>query len=340
MLYDLAQHLINAVAAGTIYALVALGYTMVYGVLKLINFAHGDVMMVGVYVGYAVAFLLGKEASTSLLGFLAVFLVAMLVCALIGFLIERFAYRPLREKPRLTSLITAIGISFTLSYGFQLDATVSKVRDEVTGTESWKLSSTPCAANSECVTLLPGAAARRFPTIIESVEWLKFSSDDEVSEVRLLNWQVMSFLIAVGLMVALQVLVYRTKFGKAMRAVSHDHRTAALLGIPVDTVIAGTFMLGSALAAGAGILYAIKDKQVQPLMGMYVGLKAFVAAVIGGIGNLKGAVTGALLLGLCEEGVVWFGSSSWRDAVAFGFLIIVLLFRPEGLFGRAVAEKV
>ena len=132
----------------------------------------------------------------------------------------------------------------------------------------------------------------------------------------------------------------RTRFGKAMRAVSHDHRTAALLGIPVDAVIAGTFMLGSALAAGAGILYAIKDKQVQPLMGMYIGLKAFVAAVIGGIGNLKGAVTGALLLGLCEEAVVWFGSSSWRDAVAFGFLIIVLLLKPEGLFGRAVAEKV
>jgi branched-chain amino acid transport system permease protein len=316
MLYDLSQHLINAVAAGTIYALVALGYTMVYGVLKLINFAHGDVMMVGVYVGYAVAFVLGRQLAASFLGVIAVFLVSMLICAVMGFLIERFAYRPLREKPRLTALITAIGISFALSYGFQLDFAVGDF------------------------TVLPGAAARRFPTIIESVEWLKFSNADESSEVRLLNWQVMSFLIAVGLMVALQVLVYRTKFGKAMRAVSFDHRTAALLGIPVDTVIAGTFMLGSALAAGAGILYAIKDKQIQPLMGMYVGLKAFVAAVIGGIGNLKGAVTGALLLGLCEEAVVWFGSSSWRDAVAFGFLIVVLLFRPEGLFGRTVAEKV
>ncbi|MCA2977524.1 MAG: branched-chain amino acid ABC transporter permease [Myxococcaceae bacterium] len=337
---DLSQHLINAVAAGTIYALVALGYTMVYGVLKLINFAHGDVMMVGVYVGYAVAFLLGREAASSLLGVLAVFLVAMLVCAVLGFLIERFAYRPLREKPRLTALITAIGISFTISYGFQLDLTVGQARDAVTGVEARQLSSTPCATGSDCVTLLPGAAARRFPTIIESREWLKVSNADETSEVRLLNWQVLSFLIAVGLMVALQVLVYRTKFGKAMRAVSHDHRTAALLGIPVDTVIAGTFMLGSALAAGAGILYAIKDKQVQPLMGMYVGLKAFVAAVIGGIGNLQGAVAGALLLGLCEEAVVWFGSSSWRDAVAFGFLIVVLLFRPAGLFGRVVAEKV
>jgi len=340
MLYDLFQHLINAIAAGTIYALVALGYTMVYGVLKLINFAHGDVMMVGVYVGYAVAFMLGREVAASFVGVIAVFLISMLVCAALGFLIERFAYRPLREKPRLTALITAIGISFAISYGFQLDVTVGTVRDEVTGATSRQVASTPCATGSDCITILPGAAARRFPTIIESKEWVKVSNADESSEVRLLNWQVLSFLIAVGLMVGLQVLVYRTKFGKAMRAVSHDHRTAALLGIPVDTVIAGTFMLGSALAAGAGILYAIKDKQVQPLMGMYVGLKAFVAAVIGGIGNLKGAVAGALLLGLCEEAVVWFGSSSWRDAVAVGFLIIVLLFRPEGLFGRAVAEKV
>jgi branched-chain amino acid transport system permease protein len=340
MLLDLSQHLINAIAAGTIYALVALGYTMVYGVLKLINFAHGDVMMVGVYVGYAVAFVLGREAASTFLGVVAVFLVSMLICAALGFLIERFAYRPLREKPRLTALITAIGISFAISYGFQLDLTVGQVRDAVTGEEQRKLLTTPCASGADCVTILPGAAARRFPTIIESKEWVKVSNADETSEVRLLNWQVLSFLIAVGLMVALQVLVYRTKFGKAMRAVSHDHRTAALLGIPVDTVIAGTFMLGSALAAGAGILYAIKDKQVQPLMGMYVGLKAFVAAVIGGIGNLQGAVAGALLLGLCEEAVVWFGSSSWRDAVAFGFLIIVLLFRPAGLFGRVVAEKV
>ena len=205
MLYDLAQHLINAVAAGTIYALVALGYTMVYGVLKLINFAHGDVMMVGVYVGYAVAFLLGKEAASSFVGFMAVFLVAMTACALLGFLIERFAYRPLREKSRLTALMTAIGISFALSYGFQLDMTVTKVRDEVTQQARYTVSSTPCATgDSACVTLLPGAAARRFPTIIESVEWVNIASADGVNEVRLLNWQVMSFLIAVGLMVALQ----------------------------------------------------------------------------------------------------------------------------------------
>lgn len=367
-MYELIQHLINGLAAGTIYALVALGYTMVYGVLKLINFAHGDVMMVGVYVGYAAAFLLGRELLATWWAAFLVFGVAMGACALLGFIIERFAYRPLRDKPRLTALITAIGISFALSYGFQFDVSV-----DVAG---------------HAVTLLPGAAARRFPEIIKPTQWLVLGDDDVI----IWNWQIISFGIALALMGALQFLVFRTRFGKAMRAVSHDHRVAALMGIPVDTIIAFTFMLGSALAAGAGLLYAIKDKSIQPLMGVMVGLKAFVAAVIGGIGNLPGAVVGALLLGLCEEAVVGYGpgalvpvialflvvlarrrhqladqrmqdlvvrfglvpagalaiawaarnvnGSTWRDAVAFGFLIVVLLARPEGLFGRVQAEKV
>jgi branched-chain amino acid transport system permease protein len=304
---DFLQHLINGIATGTIYALVALGYTMVYGVLQLINFAHGDVMMVGVYFGYAVALQLGARARTSLWGVLAVFAAAMLACAIIGWLIERFAYRPLREKPRLTSLITAIGVSFTLEYGFQLDFGP-----------------------------LPGASPRAFPEIIKAHEWLIIGDRDVV----VWNWQVISFLIAVLLMVGLQLLVYRTRTGQAMRAVSFDHRVAALMGINVDRVIAVTFMLGSALAAGAGILYAIKDVVVQPLMGLYVGLKAFVAAVIGGIGNVPGAMVGGILLGLVEEFVVGYTASSWRDAVAFGFLIVVLLVKPEGLFGRVAAEKV
>jgi branched-chain amino acid transport system permease protein len=315
-MYEFIQHLINGLSAGTIYALVALGYTMVYGVLKLINFAHGDVMMVGVYVGYAVAHFLGPENLGSVSNALLIFAVSLSVCALFGFFLERFAYRPLRDKPRLTSLITAIGISFALSYGFQLDFSFS--------------------AFGQNITVLPGAASRRFPTIINPVEWAVLGDSDVI----VWNWQVISFAIALVLMGSLQYLVFRTRFGKAMRAVSHDHRVAGLLGIPVDRIIAGTFMLSSALAAGAGILYAIKDKSIQPLMGVMVGLKAFVAAVIGGIGNLPGAVIGALLLGLCEEFIVGYTASSWRDAVAFGFLIVVLLFRPEGLLGRAQAEKV
>ena len=304
---DLIQHLINGLATGTVYALVALGYTMVYGVLKLINFAHGDVMMVGVFMGYATAGQLGRAHQSSFLGVTLIFLVAMAGCGLLGFLIERLAYRPLRDKPRLTSLITAIGISFTLSYGFQLD-----------------------------IGFLPGASRRPFPEIIKPVKWFVIGDNDVI----IWNWQVISFLIAVVLMVGLQLLVYRTRFGRAMRAVSFDHKIAGLMGIPVDAVIAGTFMLGSALAAGAGILYAIKDTAVEPLMGLYVGLKAFVAAVIGGIGNVPGAVAGGLLLGLVEEFVAGYAASSWRDAVAFGFLILVLLVRPEGMFGRVAAEKV
>ncbi|HLL51969.1 MAG TPA: branched-chain amino acid ABC transporter permease [Myxococcaceae bacterium] len=319
---DFLQHLINGLAAGTIYALVALGYTMVYGVLKLINFAHGDVMMVGVYFGYATAVKLGRDNQASFFGVVLVFLASMLGCAILGFLIERFAYRPLREKPRLTALITAIGISFALSFSFQLDLSV-------------RISSAlPSWLGGGSVIGLPGAAPKAFPEIIRPNEWLV------VGDVVIWNWQVISLGIAVGLMVVLQYLVYRTRFGRAMRAVSFDHRTAALMGIPVDRVIAGTFMLGSALAAGAGLLYAIKDTAIQPLMGLYVGLKAFVAAVIGGIGHVPGAVLGALLLGLVEEFVVGYTASTWRDAVAFGFLIIVLLFRPEGLFGRVQAEKV
>jgi branched-chain amino acid transport system permease protein len=317
--YGILQHLINGLAVGTIYALVALGYTMVYGVLKLINFAHGDVMMVGVYVGYAVAFVLGQHWVGSALGVAAVFGVSMAFCAGLGFVIERFAYRPLREKPRLTSLITAIGVSFALSYGFQLD-----VGFDALG-RHWQV--------------LPGATARAFPEVIRHAQWFTLGDPDGDS-VIIWNWQVISFLIAIALMVGLQILVFQTKFGRAMRAVSHDHRTAALLGIPVDRVIGGTFMLGSALAASAGILYAIKDTKIEPLMGVMVGLKAFVAAVIGGIGDVKGALAGALALGLCEEFVVAYSSSSWRDAVAFAFLIVVLLVRPQGLFGRAVAEKV
>ena len=309
---EFIQHIINGLAAGTIYALVALGYTMVYGVLKLINFAHGDVMMVGVYVGYASAKQMGKEMSQSFLGVTLVFLAAMFFCAALGFLIERFAYRPLREKPKLTALITAIGMSFFISYSFQVE---TKIGD---------------------LTLLPGAAPKAFPEIIVPTEWLVFGD----RAIVIWNWQVISIVIAAGLMLALQYLVFRTRFGMAMRAVSFDHRSAGLMGIPVDRIIAGTFMLGSALAAGAGILYAVKDTLVQPLMGVSIGLKAFVAAVIGGIGHVPGAVVGAVALGLVDEFGGGYGKSTWRDAVAFGFLIVVLLFKPEGIFGKVTTEKV
>jgi branched-chain amino acid transport system permease protein len=322
---EFIQHIINGLATGTVYALVALGYTMVYGVLKLINFAHGDVMTVGVYVGYASAKQLQLDKEPNFAGVVTVFFAAMLASAWLGWLIERFAYRPLREKPKLTALITAIGVSFAISYTLQIE---------------WSPTEPPSnpvsSALVSAIGILPGASPRAFPAMIAPVEWLVVGNRDIV----VWNWQVISVVIAIALMVALQWLVFRTRFGMAMRAVSFDHRTAALMGIPIDRVIALTFMLGSALAAGAGLLYAIKDTAVQPLMGVSVGLKAFVAAVIGGIGHVPGAVVGALCLGLVEEFVMGYGSSSWRDAVAFGFLIIVLLVKPAGLFGSSRAEKV
>ena len=321
-MYEFLQHLINGLAAGTIYALVALGYTMVYGVLKLINFAHGDVMMLGVYVGYAVAFLAGPRLH---LGTIAL---ARCWCS---------PSRSRRVRPSASSssgsrtgrcatsrgspsLITAIGISFALSYGFQLDLSVNVGGHEVTD-------------------VCPGAASRRFPAIIRADGVVRVLGDNDVI---IWNWQVISP----------RHRSWSLMGGAAVPGVPHAVRQGDARGLATITASRGcsafrstpssrcTFMLGSALAAGAGILYAIKDKSIQPLMGMYVGLKAFVAAVIGGIGNLPGAVVGALALGLCEEFVVGYTASSWRDAVAFGFLIVVLLVRPEGLFGRAQAEKV
>ena len=312
-MYDFIQHLINGLAAGTIYALVALGYTMVYGVLKLINFAHGDVMMVGVYVGYAVAFLLGREHLGSLGAALLVFTVSLLACAAMGFVIERFAYRPLRDKPRLTALITAIGISFALSYGFQLDFAVS--------------------VGGHDVTVLPGAAARRFPAIIPPQEWLVLGDNDVI----IWNWQVLSFGIALTLMVGLQFLVFKTRFGKAMRAVSQDADAARLMGISVDNTISFTFAIGSALAGAAGVLVGVYYNAINPLMGLLPGLKAFVAAVFGGIGLIPGALLGGYFIGASETLVAGYWSSLYTDAVVFAILILVLIFKPTGLFkGKVV----
>lgn len=308
---EFLQHLVNGVSVGTIYALIALGYTMVYGVLKLINFAHGDVYMVGAFAAFYIANALGVAESPTLGKTLAAFTGSMAACASIGYLIERLAYRPLREQPRLTALITAIGVSFLLEYGFQL---------------------APFSGLS--IEFPPGPTPRFFPELFPRTVWL------ELGEVAISNYDVLSLATAVALMVALEFIVYRTKFGTAMRAVSFDPQTAALMGIPVDRVISITFALGSALAAAAAVLVAISRPRIDPLMGMMPGLKAFVAAVFGGIGNVPGAMVGGLLLGLAEEFVAGYGVSSFRDAIAFAILISVLLIRPQGLFGRAAVEKV
>jgi branched-chain amino acid transport system permease protein len=306
---EFLQHLVNGVSVGTIYALIALGYTMVYGVLKLINFAHGDVYMVGAFAGYYLSHFLGVTKSPSLLSAVLVFVGSMIICALLGMLIERLAYRPLRHRARLTSLITAIGVSFLLEYSFQLQPL------------------------SRTFQFPPGPTPRFFPQPFERIAW-------EVGGVHLSNYDVVSFVVAVGLMALLQFIVYRTKFGVSMRAVSFDSTVAGLMGINVNRVIAGTFALGSAMAAAAALLFAGSRPKVDPLMGLMLGLKAFVAAVFGGIGSVPGAMVGGLVIGLAEEYVAGYTVSSYRDAIAFGILIIVLLVRPAGLFGRFRAEKV
>jgi branched-chain amino acid transport system permease protein len=300
-LTELLQHLVNGVSLGAIYALIALGYTMVYGVLKLINFAHGDVFMLGSMIGwYASARWTGEARNPSIAGALAVTLVSMLVCGVVGFVIERAAYRPLRGAPRINSLITAIGVSFFLEYGGQY---------------------------------LFGPNPRAFGV-------LPHQPPIHAAGLSIGYVDLVTIVTSIVLMLGLQRIVFHTRMGTAMRAVSWNPSVAALMGVNIDLVISFTFVLGSMLAAVAGILYASKYPSVHPLMGLMPGLKAFVAAVLGGIGNVPGAMLGGLLLGLAEQLVSGYTSSSWRDAVAFSILILILLVKPSGLLGRTDAEKV
>ena len=317
------QQLINGISLGAIYSLIALGYTMVYGVLKLINFAHGDVYMVGAFMGYYIANGIGVRGAhaiglgansllakgllgsgtlePSLFTALIVMLLAMAICAVIGVVIERLAYRPVRKYSRLTALITAIGVSLLLENGGQV---------------------------------VFGADPKFFP------ELFKKRNIELFGGASINSADIIVLVIALALMVALQLIVYRTKTGRAMRAVSYNLQSAKLMGINTDRIISFTFALGSALAAAAGVLVAIRIPRIDPLMGILVGLKAFVAAVLGGIGNIPGAMLGGLLIGITETMVVGYLSPTYKDAVAFTILILILLFRPSGLLGAVAQEKV
>lgn len=288
---DFAKHIVDGLMFGSLYALIALGYTMVYGVLRLINFAHGDVFMVGAYAGFFAAGWLGAGASPSPLKTAVILAWAAIVCVALGLGIERIAYRPLRNAPRLTALITAIGVSLFLENGGQL---------------LW--TSTP----RDFPELIPPGPAR--PYIVMGF----------------------ALLLALGL----DFFIKHTSTGRAMRAVSLDKHAAALMGVSVDRTIGVTFAIGSALAAAAAVLYASVNPSINPTMGLILGLKAFVAAVIGGIGSLPGALLGGLILGVSEEMIAAYAASSYRDAIAFALLILILVFRPTGLLGRGVAEKV
>jgi len=298
---EFLQHIVNGLSLGSIYALIALGYTMVFGILQLINFAHADVFMIGAFAGMYAAHYTGAAENPSLFSLTLCLVIAMATCALLGFVIERFAYRPLRNAPRINILITAVGVSLFLQFTGQL---------------------------------VFGSDPKLFPTIYAP------EGDWSMGDVNLSPLHGVVFLISILLMVLLQYIIFHTRLGRAMRAVSFNHDLASLMGIPTDRVISYTFMLGSALAGAAGVMVGLIYPKIEPLMGMMPGLKAFVAAVFGGIGNITGAVVGALTLGLSEEFVVAYFAPTFRDALAFTLLILVLLFKPTGLFGVNRKEKV
>jgi branched-chain amino acid transport system permease protein len=294
---EFLQQLLNGLSLGAIYALIALGYTMVYGVLRFINFAHSDVFMVGAFIGYFV----GKHVPEGTIGGgLLALAAAMAGCAALGILIERLVYRPLRGGPTLNVLITAIGMSLFLEYAGQL---------------------------------VFGATPRAFPALFPARVFAVHGLVISVS-------QLIVIVVAALLMVALQATVHGTRIGTAMRAVALNPKAAQLVGINIDVVISFTFGLGSALAAAGGVLYALNYPSIDPLMGVVPGLKAFIAAVLGGVGNIPGAALGALILGLVETFVDGSRWSTYKDAIAFAVLIAILLFRPAGLLGRFTAEKV
>ncbi len=298
---DFVQHLINGISLGSIYALIALGYTMVYGILQLINFAHADVYMVGAFAAYYVARFFGIDSSPGISTLILLLIVSMVSCSVLGLLIERFAYRPLRNSPRLNILITAIGVSFFLEYLGQI---------------------------------VFGPDPKVFPDVLVDANLFSWG------QVQLRSFDVAIFCVVMITMLALNFLIYRTKVGKAMRAVSSNQQVAALMGVNVDRIIAVTFVIGSSLAGVGSVLVGMKYPKIDPLMGLLIGLKAFVAAVLGGIGNLMGAILGGIIMGLSEEMVVGYWASTYRDALAFGILILILIFRPAGLLGKSQIEKV
>jgi len=291
---EIIQQLVNGISLGSIYALIALGYTMVYGIVKLINFAHGDVFMVGAFVGFYSITILH-------LGFFLALIISMVVCALFGVLVERIAYKPLRNATRIAALITAIGVSLFIEYG---------------------------------TIYVRGAQPEAYPSNLVPLKSF------EVFGVTISGQSILILGTSLVLMVLLQFIVHKTKIGKAMRAVSHDMDAARLMGINVNNTISATFAIGSALAGAAGVIFGMYYTKIEPLMGIIPGLKAFVAAVLGGIGIIPGAMAGGLVLGVIEALVSAAGYSLWRDGVAFVVLILILIFRPAGLFGKNVREKV
>lgn len=290
---EFIQQLINGLALGSVYALLALGYTMVYGIIQLINFAHGEIYMIGAFAGF-------YSATTLKLPLIPTLLIAMVVSALAGIIVEKIAYKPLRNSPRITLLITAIGVSLLLQNSMRI---------------------------------LVGSDPKPFPDLINARTL-------NIGTVQIQWKTILMFLVSALLVLLLQFIVYKTKLGKAMRAASQDMEAASLMGINVNHTISFTFALGSALAGIAGVLVAISYPSITPYIGVMPGLKSFVAAVLGGIGSIPGALVGGLLIGILETLSKAYISTSFSDAIVFGILILILLIKPSGLLGKKANVKV
>jgi branched-chain amino acid transport system permease protein len=348
------QQLINGISQGSAYALIALGYTMVYGVLRLINFAHSDVYMFGAFMGYYLANNRWIQSSlgTSALSAVVIMLGAMALSAGLGILIERFAYRPGRGSSRfaLAFWLGILGAGFgQLMQGTVVFLIVGAVVGVVVGLGLEALGIRPVKQSSHLGLLIIAIGVSLF---LENGGQLVFGADPkffpqiipttlfDIGPLKLDSQRVIVLGVAILLMVLLNVVVNYTKTGKAMRAVSFNLDAAKLMGINTDRIIAFTFALGSALAAAGGILVSLMYPRIDPLMGVMPGLKAFVAAVLGGIGNITGAMLGGLILGMAEVMAVGYGQSTYRDAIAFIILVLILLLKPTGIMGKGMIEKV
>ena len=293
------QQVINGLTLGSVYALIALGYTMVYGIIKLLNFAHGDIFMVGSFISYYLILSFDMNIFVA-------FLLTMALTAVLGVVIDQVAYKPLRTSPRISALITAIGVSYLLRNG---------------------------------MIVITGAETRAYLQVFDNVP-LFLTQSIQIGNITVKTMQIILLITTIILMVSLQFIVQKTKMGKAMRAVSVDPEAAQLMGIDTNIVIAFTFVLGSALAGASGMLVGIYYNSISPMLGAGYGTKAFVAAVIGGIGLIPGAVLGGYLLGMIEVMITAYGNSMIRDAVVYIILIVILLLRPAGLLGNSQSEKV
>lgn len=323
------QQVVNGFQLGFVYALIALGYTMVYGIVRLINFAHGDVFMVGAFTSYFAIARFGlntwptkvfpgmPEWLSLIIGVSTVILLSMIVCAFLSFAIERIAYKPLRTAPRISALITAIGVSFYLEYFGAL----------------------PFVYTSNFITYKRPFPVQTYAISSEGLTKVTPLTPAPDNSILITNIMVIIFLVSIFLVLLLNYIVQKTRTGKAMRASAYDKPTSRLMGINVDGIISVTFAIGAALAGAAGVLFATAYNQVYFVMGILPGLKAFVAAVLGGIGSIPGALVGSLIIGQAENLSAAYISSPMRDAVAFTILVLVLLIRPTGIFGEPTTEK-